>query len=192
MSKVTTHTIDLLKVQIYDVLLNKALAYGKKPIIKFRLASILPRMDAKKERIISLGQRREVFTDNESIEDSVLDLVGYSIILMMLLNDEYEKAPLMSAGESERTDIDFYEVYLVNYLTEGGKRAKRRLERTLFVPGLLDDVLSYTDSIVMGWTVNFMTEDKIDKNLMTSNAMGVITSGMLYLAHQPGFVKVKK
>lgn len=84
------------KNQIKTTLVKKQRDYGSKNIEKFGINGIVIRIHDKIARLENLLNKNS-FAENEPLQDTLLDIVGYSIIAVMW-NNNYFMAPMV--GES--------------------------------------------------------------------------------------------
>jgi hypothetical protein len=84
------------KNKIKTTLVKKQRDYGSKNIEKFGINGIVIRIHDKIARLENLLNKNS-FAENEPLQDTLLDIVGYSIIAVMW-NNNYFMAPLV--GES--------------------------------------------------------------------------------------------
>lgn len=69
---------------IGDLLIRKQIDYGPAAITRFGLQGIIIRMSDKLERIINLIRLKADPEVNESIEDTLADIVGYAVLGLVL------------------------------------------------------------------------------------------------------------
>jgi hypothetical protein len=183
-------SIDIVKEKVWEILISKVAAYGKKPILKFKWAIIVPRLDSKKERLINLSNRKEIIMDDETIDDTIADILGYCIIWQMLNDGLYEDAPILRIGEPDKRETPSYEAAVARYLDDFGKKAKRELKELTYydMAGSIMNILTFVDNLVTEYVKNHMLDEFVDKELVNHNIMACIVESMLYLAHQPSFV----
>jgi hypothetical protein len=80
------------------LLASKQHDYGHKNIDRFGLKGIIVRLNDKYERLANLEFTRQFFEDgntvvpkvNETIEDTLMDIVGYCVIGLMVLDDTFK------------------------------------------------------------------------------------------------------
>jgi predicted HicB family RNase H-like nuclease len=61
-------------------LLEKHRAYGAEPLMRWGTVGIIIRMDSKTHRIVNMISKGEDEALNESIEDTLTDLLGYCVL----------------------------------------------------------------------------------------------------------------
>ncbi len=96
--------------EVTDLLLRKNRDYGssfRKPgIVSGALdakSKLLVRIDDKLERLINLlGKGTDGDVANESISDTVTDLIGYFVLLKILLDEDRRSGRPMSVVEAEQ------------------------------------------------------------------------------------------
>lgn len=77
------------ETEMIQLLIRKQRDYGHGNILGFGLFGVAVRMSDKLERLKNL-MRRRITPSNESIEDTVMDIVGYSVIASMLIDGTFE------------------------------------------------------------------------------------------------------
>lgn len=82
--------------QITDILIKKQKDYGPLNIWRFGLKGIIVRVHDKVARLENLLSKQSEAC-NESIEDTLIDIIGYSAIAIMLMRDQF-LTPLASAS----------------------------------------------------------------------------------------------
>lgn len=75
---------------VLDTVIGKQRDYGHGNILRFGLAGVVVRMADKIERLKNL-MKTGVEPNNESIDDTALDIVGYCLIAVMLLGGTFTK-----------------------------------------------------------------------------------------------------
>ncbi len=74
---------------VLDTVIGKQRDYGHGNILRYGLTGVVVRMADKVERMKNLLGKADPV--NESIEDTALDIVGYCLIAVMLLEDTFTK-----------------------------------------------------------------------------------------------------
>lgn len=75
---------------LHSLLVQRQQKYGPKNITKFGLQGILIRLSDKVERLRNLVAGTGVETADESIDDTLADVVGYYVVAKMLEQGEFE------------------------------------------------------------------------------------------------------
>lgn len=70
------------------LLLNKHRRYGKAPLENWGVIGIVMRMDSKVERINNMSRGQELALSDESIYDSLQDIVGYCVLGTKLMEEK--------------------------------------------------------------------------------------------------------
>ena len=73
---------------VTEILINKQRDYGPDNIARFGLKGLIVRVHDKVARLENLTENNRE-ASNESIEDTYLDIIGYSAIGMMWMNDQF-------------------------------------------------------------------------------------------------------
>lgn len=78
----------------YDNVISKNLDYGKESIMRkdknHAIHYVIDQLFSKLSRIEHLFERNRIaFVNNESIDDTVLDTIGYSVILLTILKNTF-------------------------------------------------------------------------------------------------------
>ena len=73
-----------------EVAIRKNANYGCDGLRKFGLKGMIIRMSHKMDRLVNLGYNNEKDLNQESIEDTCLDLVNYAIYCVMLQRKKLE------------------------------------------------------------------------------------------------------
>lgn len=80
--------VNLDSREVTTILIKKQRDYGPENIARFGLTGIIIRMHdkiARLENLISSGQR----ANNESVQDTFIDIIGYSAIALMWMNNQF-------------------------------------------------------------------------------------------------------
>lgn len=86
----TVNNPSLVFADVLDTVIGKQRDYGHGNILRFGLQGVVVRMSDKVERLKNLlrsGQKPAY----EAIDDTALDIVGYSMIALMLIDGSFEK-----------------------------------------------------------------------------------------------------
>lgn len=75
--------------EVGDGLIRKQLDYGPNAIARFGIEGIVIRMSDKMERLINLTQLQRDAEVDESIEDTLADIVGYAIHGLLMQRHDY-------------------------------------------------------------------------------------------------------
>lgn len=75
--------VGLIPIDVYDTLVRKQSDYGHENISRFGLDGLLVRTHDKIARLENLLQQTANSPQNESVEDTLMDIVGYSAIGLM-------------------------------------------------------------------------------------------------------------
>jgi len=89
--------IDEALLELKHIIISKQLDYGKENILKFGEYGVLVRTSDKFERLTNLLQKSQI-PKNESIDDTWIDLAGYSVLAKMLRNQTF-RLPLETKKE---------------------------------------------------------------------------------------------
>jgi hypothetical protein len=92
------HTDNWDTAQMANLLASKQHDYGHKNIDRFGLKGIVVRLNDKYERLANLEFTRQFFEDgntvvpkvNETIHDTLMDIVGYCVLGLMVLDDTFK------------------------------------------------------------------------------------------------------
>lgn len=76
--------------EVLDTVIGKQRDYGHGNILKFGLTGIVVRLSDKIERLKNLS-KTGVAPTNESVRDTQLDIVGYCMIALMLLDNTFTR-----------------------------------------------------------------------------------------------------
>ena len=87
---INTQELDKILKQIREILIKKNKDYGDTNILELGEKGIAYRISDKKIRLLNLLETNKK-PENESIEDTYLDLAGYSIIGLMLRRNKFQK-----------------------------------------------------------------------------------------------------
>lgn len=74
---------------VISTLCKKQNDYGHGNILKFGIYGVIVRMSDKVERLANL-LKKDVKAQNESTDDTLLDIVGYTVIALMLMDDTFK------------------------------------------------------------------------------------------------------
>src|SRR5699024_2319202 len=75
--------------EIIDVLISKQRDYGHSNITRYGIAGVIVRLSDKIARLNNLAARG-LQPENETIQDTLVDIIGYTLIIRMLLNGTFE------------------------------------------------------------------------------------------------------
>lgn len=84
----SVNMVNLDSREVTTILIKKQRDYGPENIARFGLTGIIIRMHdkiARLENLISSGQR----ANNESVQDTFIDIIGYSAIALMWMNNQF-------------------------------------------------------------------------------------------------------
>jgi len=84
----SVNMVKLSSNEVTTILIKKQRDYGPENIERFGLTGIIIRMHdkiARLENLISSGQR----ANNESVQDTFIDIIGYSAIALMWMNNQF-------------------------------------------------------------------------------------------------------
>lgn len=187
-------SVDRVKEHVWKIYIEKVTAYGKKPILDFKWAIIVPRLSSKKERISNLLSRRQVSMSNESVFDNVIDILGYCIIWEMLEDGTYKVAPVITAGEAESSINNSYEYEVDKVLSREGRVVKNWLEeaKDYNEDSTLGNLASFIQSIVNLYINADLDPKKIDLESINMNRRAAMQECIIYLAHQSQFYRAPK
>jgi len=86
-------------LSIADILIKKQHDYGQENILVFGEEGIMIRLSDKIHRLINLFKNRNAKPQNESVQDTFIDIAGYAIIGLMLQKQTFQ-LPLQLDEES--------------------------------------------------------------------------------------------
>lgn len=99
----TNSNMELVE-KIIELLCLKQSKYGHGNINRFGLWGVVVRASDKVERYVNLSASGDTGTEDESVEDTLMDLVGYAVIANMLSSDTF-KLPLLKAEVESAVEV---------------------------------------------------------------------------------------
>lgn len=179
--KTLNETVKIVRQELFDLYMSKVEMYGKKSILNFGFALCLTKMDSKKERLLSLTNRRDVDMSGESIEDTTKDLLGYALIWMSLIKKNYD---LPFAKQQGGNTIGTYEEYKYGQLRRLGINALKEITSPKYH---FNEEIIFTNVITLMQTISDeyvnskMDDSKICKTWLYDTLNELIIQSFIYL-----------
>jgi hypothetical protein len=99
------HTPCLPAGKMVELIASKQHDYGPTNITRFGVQGLLVRLHDKVARLENLSKRRDTSAKNESVFDTLNDIVGYCLIGVMLLRGQFDTLPLKADLEAHQKRV---------------------------------------------------------------------------------------
>jgi len=81
---------DKIHAECKDISIRKNKNYGTSGLVKFGLKGMIIRMSDKMDRLIKLGYENEKDLNEESVRDTLKDLINYTTYCVMFVDKKLE------------------------------------------------------------------------------------------------------